>query len=232
MPNIIMADQKGGGYTNDDFADTTKPVGAVTFSYTATSANGYTYLLAHRTGITEINFPNAILIPDYIASNCTSLSTVTAPKAQTLGEYAFEGCSALQRVVFPVATRVYSSVFQDCSNLIAADFGGTPASGEGLWRSQIFKGCSKLNILVIRGSAVWALAAVNVFTNSPFASGKAGGTLYVPAALISDYQAATNWSVILGYTNNQIKSIESTATDPDAPVDLTTHYIDGTLITA
>ena len=34
------------------------------------------------------------------------------------------------------------------------------------------------------------------------------GTLYVPNDLIASYQSASNWSTILGYTNNQIKKIE------------------------
>ena len=54
--------------------------------------------------------------------------------------------------------------------------------------------------------------------------------LYVPNDLISSYQSASNWSTILGYANNQIKSIESTHTDPNAPIDLTLYYIDGTPI--
>lgn len=32
------------------------------------------------------------------------------------------------------------------------------------------------------------------------------------------------------YTNNQIKSIESTHTDPNAPIDFTLYYADGTPI--
>lgn len=87
-----------------------------------------------------------------------------------------------------------------------------------------------LEILVLRKSALTSLANIDAFTDTPFANGGSGGTLYVPNDLISTYQSATNWSTILAYTNNQIKSIESTHTDPTAPIDLTLYYADGTLI--
>ncbi len=98
--------------------------------------------------------------------------------------------------------------------------------------SNTFNGASGLENLVIRRTATaCTLNNVNAFNGTPFASNGTGGTLYVPSALISSYQSASNWSTILGYTNNQIKSIESTHTDPNAPIDLTLYYADGTPIT-
>ena len=68
-----------------------------------------------------------------------------------------------------------------------------------------------------------AMANVNALNNSnPFANGKSGGTLYVPADMISSYQSATNWSTILGYANNQILPIEGSIYE--------TQYVDGTPI--
>ena len=87
-----------------------------------------------------------------------------------------------------------------------------------------------MDVLVIRSDTITTLNNISAFNNTPFASGKSGGTLYVPADLISSYQSATNWSTILGYANNSIKSIESTHTDPSAPIDLTLYYADGTPI--
>lgn len=134
-------------------------------------------------------------------------------------------CTQLQTAV--IGGIGSSGQFNECSNLRAADFTGKYGGAI----NGTFNKCTNLTVLVLRRTTVNNLSNVSAFANSPFASGKAGGTLYVPNDLIASYQAATNWSTILGYTNNQIKSIESTATDPDAPVDLTTHYIDGTPIT-
>lgn len=230
MSNIIMQDVASGGYSASDWLDRTKPVGVVTSDIDLN--DNATNLLYGRSGITEVHLPNTSYIPDYTFTDCNNLEKVLAPNADTIDGAPFQRCSNLKTAVFPKMKCIYSYAFQNCTNLESADFGGTPKSGQGLIRTQIFDGATKFGTLVLRANAVWSLTYINVFNNTPFASGKAGGTLYVPAAMISAYQAATNWSVILGYTNNQIKSIESTATDPDAPVDLTTHYIDGTLITA
>lgn len=136
----------------------------------------------------------------------------------------FSRMKKLAYAVFPAQTRLYNNGLANCENLIGVDL------YTGYLGSSVFANDTKFKYLVIRKGAVSSLGNSNSFNNTPFASGKAGGILYVPASLISNYQSATNWSTILGYANNQIKSIESTATDPDAPVDLTTHYIDGTPI--
>lgn len=89
--------------------------------------------------------------------------------------------------------------------------------------STAFSGCTALNVLVLRRTAgVCALANINAFTNSPFASGKAGGTLYVPQSLLASYQSAANWSTILGYSTNSIQPIEGSIYE--------TQYVDGTPI--
>lgn len=183
--------------------------------------------------LTTIDCPNLVLQRDFFAYNNAALTTVNLPVATYVGESSFGYCTSLKNIVLPAASTFYTSAFANCAKLEGADFGASISSGSisGLFRNNIFNGCTKLNKLVLRTShAIYPLTNINVFNNTPFASGKAGGTLYVPQALIATYQAATNWSTILGYANNQIKSIESTATDPSAPVDLTTHYIDGTLI--
>ena len=82
-----------------------------------------------------------------------------------------------------------------------------------------FNGCSNLKVIVLRGSGVTKIAATTAISNTPFASGKSGGTLYVPQALISTYQSATNWSTILSYENNQILPIEGSIYE--------TQYVDG-----
>ena len=46
------------------------------------------------------------------------------------------------------------------------------------------------------------LANTNAFTNTPIKSG--AGYIYVPAALVDSYKAATNWSVYA----DQIRAIE------------------------
>lgn len=112
--------------------------------------------------------------------------------------------------------------FNECSNLRAADFTGKYGGGI----NGTFNKCTNLTVLVLRRTTVNNLSNVIAFSNSPFASGKAGGTLYVPQALIASYQAATNWSTILSYgsgAQNSILPIEGSIYE--------TQYVDGTPIT-
>ena len=86
------------------------------------------------------------------------------------------------------------------------DFGANCTRIMSLYRSL------SLNKIILRNSnAVVTLNNTSELNNTPFASGGAGGTLYVPSALISSYQSATNWSTILGYSTNSIQAIEGSA---------------------
>lgn len=220
----------GGGYAAADWLDWTKPTGNISTGKTYSSTDGSKqYLLYGRTGVGDVTFTNATYITDHCMQYC-GVTKLTAKKATTFGPNACASATRLVYVIAPVLKLLYASVFQSCTELLGADFGGSPSSSQGFYRQSAFSGASKLNALVLRGSAVWPLSNINNFANTCFASGKSGGILYVPASMISSYQSASNWSTILGYTNNQIKSIESTHTDPDAPIDLTLYYIDGTTI--
>lgn len=151
------------------------------------------------------------------------LKTLVMPNI-TLSHGAFRNCTSLVTARWGWSTS--TNQFNGCTSLEAAE-------AEGL-NQATFSGCTKFNILVLRSTGTITLDNLNCFENSPFASGGTGGTLYVPESRISSYQSATNWSTILGYANNQIKSIESTHTDPviiqGEPIDLTLYYVDGKLI--
>lgn len=161
-------------------------------------------------------------------TNMTSLRwLVSSSSAWKQCNNLFGSNTSLKTVVFPNLTGGQQSsaggMFAACSALEKVDWGGSHYQ-------KTFVDCSALKMLVIRTSSTVSLNNINVFTNTPFSSTGSGGTLYVPSSLISSYQSASNWSTILGYANNQIKSIESTHTDPTAPIDLTLYYADGTPI--
>lgn len=166
--------------------------------------------------------------PAYIFQDCTSLKTVHLPKVKLLGSNIFRNCTSLKTIVLQSLTSTRSDFFNGCTSLEKLDL---PVC-TNLPTASLFKNCSSLSTLILRASSVAALGAIANFDGSPFASNGSGGTLYVPASLVASYQSATNWSTILGYANNQIKSIESTHTDPSAPIDLTLYYADGTPIGA
>lgn len=244
-----------GGGGSFDFFDLSKPQGDITTSATAlgnSSAYGrtgitsitsatvtkvYTNAMYGCTGLQEINLPSLIGFGGDNAGSsshtsafrgCTSLSTVKAPSAQWVQGQMFYGCTSLQTIVLPSCTKISNQCFYGDNHLEAADFGGATFQ---MTDQNIFNNCSAFDTLIIRASSVATLSNINHFNGTPFASSGTGGTLYVPSSLVSSYQNTTNWSTILGYANNQIKSIESTHTDPTAPIDLTLYYADGTPIT-
>lgn len=186
------------GYTAADFADQSKPMGEVTFLQSSLP----TAYFARRTGITKLYAPNF----------------------ETTGNVAemFREMTGLQYAIFPKCVRFYNNSFYGCSNLEAIDcIGGTTGS------SNVFLNCTKLNLIILRKSdGIAALNSNNAFSNTPFASGKAGGTIYIPKVLYdalgtgtNDYKAAMNWSTIDGYGTITWAQIEGSYYE--------THYVDG-----
>lgn len=172
-------------------------------------------------GLTSVSFPNCTTLSgnDGVFYNAVALTNVYLPKLSAdLPNFAFRGCTALVNLALPKGKTAYTQVFDGCSNLEKLDFGGNGGS----LSANSLKNAPKLNVLVLRSTSVKTLGNINAFDNTCFASGKAGGTLYVPNSLISSYQAASNWSTILGYANNSIQKIEGTVYE--------TKYADGTSI--
>ena len=157
---------------------------------------------------------------------CSNLATVKLYNL-TIGYYnytnisgsMFENCTSLTTVALPKLTRIGGTFMKGCTSLTAVDFGAL----DTIDGQNHFQNCSAMNVLIIRSSSVPALGNINTFANTPFALGKAGGTLYVPSSLISSYQSASNWSTILGYATNSIQAIEGSQYE--------NYYADGTPIT-
>lgn len=150
---------------------------------------------------------------------CSSLTSLKTYNVKTFGGYVFYG-THLQKIAFPNATSIAIQAFCNMASgyLKELDFGTALTSIS----SQAFSSNSNFAVLVLRRNGVTSLGNINAFNSTKFASGSTGGTLYVPQAQIANYQAATNWSTILGYTNNQILPIEGSVYE--------TQYADGTPI--
>jgi len=168
--------------------------------------------------LTDAQFPILTDLVQASFGTMTSLEKVFLSSLSVIPAYCWDACSNLLTVVIPnsASTGGYG-IFRGCSKLAAVDI------NQGQIQNNTFNGCSVLKTLVIRSNSVESLRNLNAFGNSPFASGKSGGTLYVPSALISSYQAASNWSTILGYANNNIQAIEGSQYE--------NAYADGTPIT-
>lgn len=208
----------GGGF---DFFDASQPSGAVSSSVISISE----YCVNGRTGITSISLPDLKVIPSRGFYGCTSVQHIDCGVATIAGyaQLSFYGCSALQGFALKCPSNkkevIANESFRGCSSLQYLDL-----MIEGMLQNNGFYGCTNLTVLILRRpDAVCGLPNINWFTNTPFASGGNGGTLYVPSSLISSYQSANNWSTILGYANNSITAIEGSPYE--------NYYADGTPIT-
>lgn len=232
----------GNGWTTNGIATNAEPNGSILITESSVTQCAFTYK-----PITAVESQTATIIYAQAFNGCANLQTALFPSVTELngGEH-FRSCTSLSRIYFPNLTKITSSytfsgdnalhvgVFPKLTSINQSirnsgfhtlDFGSNVSIGN-YW----FTGSSSLSTLILRSNTLCALTNTGGLGQTPFASGGTGGTLYVPSALISQYQSANNWSTILGYANNQIKSIESTHTDPTAPIDLTLYYADGTPI--
>lgn len=177
-----------------------------------------------NTGVTSVLFPNVTSIGGTAFYGCTALQSAFFPLATSFPAYGFYGCTSLVSAVGPVCGEISDAAFQGCSNLEAADGNFGPIRGSA------FSGCTKLGLLVLRNTSLCRLFNISAFTNTKFASGKAGGDIYIPKSLYdhlgdgtgNDYQSASNWSTLHGYGTVTWHAIEGSYYE--------THYADGTAI--
>lgn len=192
--------------------------------------SGFTTLTAARLlenckSLMSVRFPNwESGSGGFICNGCSALTNVFVPKLKTMAANNFSGCTSLRVVVLPSFTN-YSNTgnFNGCTALEVVDYAAETINTRSFFSQNEHKDNAALNTIIIRATnAVANLGNLNNLTGTPFDNGGTGGTLYVPQSMISSYQAATNWSTILGYANNSIAAIEGSQYE--------NYYADGTPI--
>lgn len=128
-------------------------------------------------------------------------------------QYAFNGPNRI--IVLPKVAVISNNTFRSAQTRIIDTASVVRIFAQGIQSPNC-------DTIILRNNVVPDLRAINGLPTC-FQTAGSGGTLYVPQALIAEYQAATNWSTILGYTNNQILPIEGSIYE--------TQYADGTPIT-
>lgn len=167
------------------------------------------YAFQYCQGITSMTLPdNFVRFYNGGFCGCYNLRTVSGNGAITsFSNNVFNGASyngdqimSLQSISFPnaVASTLANTIGSStanyaCQNLQFADIGSTQALG-----GSAFGNCYALETLILRRSdAICALNYTSAFTNTPMSGyNSKTGTVYVPSALISTYQTATNWSTL------------------------------------
>lgn len=211
-------------YSANDFALTNKPTGIIYYEGTTLPVAN---LFSNHTEITAIIAPNITdLVASGFGSNC-SASTIILDKLGFMRSYSLYNQKNITTYVLPRLSSINASYcFASCTNLTTLDLGGKDNSTSAqINNTTTFNGDTKLSKIILRNTnLVWDLKDAAILNPTCFGSGKTGGTLYVPENLIFQYEAHTNWAIILGYPNNSILPIEGSQYED--------YYADGRLISS
>ena len=144
-----------------------------------------------NTLLRQINMPLLENAGDYAFYYGRALESVYFPRLTHAGAYCFTGCWGIQSVNFPMLSNIPPRFLRECSQLTIADFGLAGEIGE-----FAFYYCESLTTLILRSESVCSLYAATVFNGTPFYKEGAGGKVYVPNDLISEYQEADEWNTL------------------------------------
>ena len=220
---LTVSEGGGGDYTLDGLFTGQEPTGAIEWKATA---NIPTSGIAARNAITSltIDLTDGYVLNGYSIRDNAALETVHlkfgADSAVNIPSYCVSSNANLTTIVVEGGlASIGQSGFRGNNKLKTVDM--ESLSPNKIGNNAFFS--STFDTLILRQEdAPILINSTQTFDATKFASNGAGGTLYVPQALISEYQADSIWRTILGYTNNQIKAIEGSVYE--------TQYADGTPI--
>ena len=135
------------------------------------------YSSFNSTKIETFNAPELLTI-DGSAFRDTPLKHINAPKVTSIGSYAFNSCLSLLEAIFPEVTYIDDSAFYNCNKATIIDLGKPTYIG-----SQAFNYVT--GDVYIRTPTVCKMASATKYFKGKF---------LVPAELVDEYKAATNWS--------------------------------------
>ena len=213
----------GGGYSFKDIAERSEPSGHLIVPSDVTNLSAY--VCNDCKGITEVTIEGNPLLGNACFQGCSNLGVLHAPnltrifRSNTISSYyAFNG-TALKIACFPSYGNYVcdSYTFQNCSKLEIVDFAdchsfGATFNNTPLLRTMILRRTGTITVLRQSG----ANGTGGIYQN-PLDS-----SIYVPQALISAYQTASNWSALYALNNDIFKPIEGSIYE--------TQYADGTPI--
>ena len=143
--------------------------------------------------LSEIKIPDGVTSIGYTAfQNCRGLSEIKIPNSVTIiNESAFRNCSGLLEIKIPDGvTSIMANTFNGCKNLANVVLGNVTSIG-----NAAFGGNSGVAIFDFSACAtVPTLGSTNAFNGIA-----ADCKIRVPAALVDEWKAATNWSTYADY---------------------------------
>lgn len=118
----------------------------------------------------------------------SKIRVINLPNLLTGGLYVFSGNnnSLVEEIYVPRQTSVGHNEFTNNPNLRVVDVGKQYNTGK-------IANCPLLTTVIFRMSSVYAPPSANAFNGTPFAPNGTGGYIYVPQALLTQYQSDTRW---------------------------------------
>jgi len=234
--------QGGDGITIDNMIEKELPESAVNVSYSGTA----TTLSSVFSGFNIESFESDSItqISSSVFYNCTSLKSVNLPNCVTNNQSVsdvFRGCTNLEHVYMPKVVLIGSNSFRDTTSLKKIALPSLTNSrsdffnGSGVEEADMgqcsnvyintFGNCHNLIAVIFRKTdSIVVNSNAQAFNNSTLTGygGTYSGHIYVPSALISSYQSATNWSTLYSNYPDIFQPIEGSIYE--------TQYADGTPI--
>ena len=146
------------------------------------------YAFNYCYGLASVIIPNSVITIDlYAFRYCYGLASITIPNSvTTIGNYAFNSCFVLASVIIPNSETTIGSSFAYCYGLASVAI----PNGVTTIGNDAFADCYGMaHYYVYRTTPPTLGGGTRVFDNIP-----ADCVIHVPAASLSAYQAATNWS--------------------------------------
>ena len=192
---IVNVAQSGGGdaeTTNSQwFADFIRDISPIEIYNDKASGTLGAYAFYENSAVTKIELPNIEYLKERCFNGCENLKTLLLPSLVGYTyQYMASGCTSLVTVDVHDASYISSYSFQSCTSLKKLDLHKVGTIG-----TNAFVGATKFETLIIRTDTVPTLGGTNAFTNTKIKSGGTG-YVYVKAALLDQFKAATNWSTL------------------------------------
>ena len=168
-----------------------------------------THAFSQCESLTSIDIPSGVTsINTYTFGYCTSLTSVTIPNTVTsIGDSVFLYCSGLTSIEIPSGvTSIGGSAFSNCTRLTSIDIpdsvtsigGAAFSSCSGITSCTIGSGVTSIGYNVLKYCSGLTSVTVNATTPPTLGSGAFVDTndcpIYVPAASVNAYKAASGWS--------------------------------------
>ena len=146
----------------------------------------------------KVNLPKVTALDSTTFNGCNKLTSINLPSVKTIGASNFESCWNLRELYMPALETITSWGW----NFNACGLRRVYFPKLTNFTSNDLAGCGELATLILGADTVCTLPAANFLNATPINSKT--GYVYVPSALVSQYQSDQYWSQYA----SQIRAIE------------------------